>query len=61
MCLLDLYFKTFLILFLDWNIEKKKIFNLLIINGEQHKEAKKVERSKPVEGKNKDLRIQVEL
>ena len=38
MFLLDFYLKFFLTLFLDYKIEKKKVFNQSIANGEWYEE-----------------------
>ena len=62
MCLLDFYFKAFLTLFLDLKKSiKNKVFSQSIINGEQHKETKKVEKSEYVAEKSEEMRAQVEL
>ena len=48
-------------LFFRFKKSKIKTFNKSIINGEQHKGAKKVEKSKYVAEKREDVRVQVKL
>ena len=61
MFLLDFYLKFFLILFLDYKVERKKVFNQSITDGEWHEEAKKVEKSEYVAEKSKDVTVFVEF
>ena len=61
MFLLDFYLKFFLILFLDYKVERKKVFNQSITDGERHEEAKKVEKSEYVAEKSKDVTVFVEF
>ena len=42
-------------------MKKKKVFNQLTINGERHKETKKVKKSEYVAQKSGDVRVQVQL
>ena len=62
MCLLGFYLKIFLTLFLDLKkSKKKKVFNQSIVNGERHKEVKKVERSEYLAEKVEEVKNQVKI
>ena len=62
MCLLDFFLKNlFNFVFRFKKMKKKKVFNQSTINGERHKETKKVKKSEYVAQKSGDVRVQVQL